>query len=210
MKTINLQDRMDGEIRHPLRRCGKLTLVEIGFLTFVASYSQGCKISYDEIAYILDISRSKVERIVKALVGYGLITRTYRFGKKVTLKIAPARVQIEFAAEHQKPPFKNKNDTGDTSSMTDQGHVTHDVGTRHPRRPDTSPVTCPLLERDLERNLETGLGLGSSDEEGKVPSRGQIGDVARLLQETMRRNSEVSAAWQSPQRAAGGAQARRG
>lgn len=94
MNVINIDSRSSGRIKIHLpeggyARCGKLTDAEVSFLWFIQSYPQGCTQPYNEIAHMLNWSRSKLYRVVRSLVGYGLLKKTYGEGKSVTLKLAP-------------------------------------------------------------------------------------------------------------------------
>ena len=59
--------RMDAEFRHVLRRCPNLSDAQVRLLAFVASYSQGCLLTYDKICVLTNWSRSKLGRTIRSL-----------------------------------------------------------------------------------------------------------------------------------------------
>lgn len=156
-------ERLDRELRHVLRRCPKLSDAQMRFLAFVASYSQGCLLTYEEICKLTSWSRSKLIRTIRSLESYGLIEIKYRPYKRTAIKIAPAWRQSEFAKAF------------DVSSVTQEPCVTQETVMDHPRYHDVPPMTQPILEKELERKLETS----NSDDDGlgKVNVQALIADV---------------------------------
>jgi hypothetical protein len=138
-------ERLDREFRHALRRCPKLSDAEIRLLALVASYSEGCLLSYDEICKLTPWKRAKLKRTVQSLVNYGLLERSYRCYKRVTLKIAPASVQAEFARAY------------DGSTVSHDSRLTQEPVMAHQRTHDGSPMSQPIIERELERKLENAF-----------------------------------------------------
>lgn len=166
----DLKNRLDGEFRWNLRRCPVLSDAEVRFLALLATYQHGSKLLYNELCGFTGWSRSKLQRTINSLVDRGLVVRTHRAFKKTTLKIASAAVQADFAKAHSVSP------------MTHDQCVTHEPTVCHPRHHSVSPMTQPMLKRDLKRNLKTSCEAQKGGE--GVPQ--EPGDVAKLLQQTLR------------------------
>lgn len=135
-------ERLDRELRHVLRRCPLLEDSEIRLLALVASYSKGCLLSYQEICKLTNWSRSKLIRTIRSLEKRRLIEVNYRTYKRTTIKIAPAWRQLEFVKTYNVPP------------VTQESYPISEITIGHEGNHEMSPMTQPILEREVERNIE--------------------------------------------------------